>query len=110
MTQEPFPKAGLTYLVSYPGMKASNAYHADGKTLRYEFTDGPAEGASAVVAFKWKRVGEGVYLISWQESDGATVVHLDDFENGRSDTFFTTSDLDFHRLEGTLEVIGSRSS
>lgn len=45
------------------------------------------------------------YAISWQEADGATVVHIDDFSSGRSLSFFTTRSGEFFRLEGKLRPL-----
>jgi len=44
-------------------------------------------------------------VISWQEADGSTVVHIDDFETGCSLAFFTTPDGQFFRLEGNLRPL-----
>lgn len=50
-------------------------------------------------------VSEGIYVISWQEADGATVVHVDDFVNERSMAFFTASNLTFHHMQGQLSEL-----
>jgi hypothetical protein len=98
-----FPHAGETFLVSYgEELAAINAYSEDGKTLRYEITEGPYKGAKAEVAFEWQAAGNDSFLISWQENDKSTVVHHDDFSGNTSNTFFTTPKLDFYRLQGTL--------
>jgi hypothetical protein len=96
------PFAGKTYEVRFEGLTALNAYADDGVHLRYTITEGPLRGASGVVRYTWQPVAQGVFAISWQENDGATVVHVDDFERGTSHSFFTTRTLDFHRLQGSL--------
>ena len=50
-------------------------------------------------------MSEGVYAISWQEANGATVVHIDDFIRGRSQAWFTAADLAFYRMQGPLGEI-----
>ncbi|MDL2408207.1 adenylate cyclase [Rhizobium calliandrae] len=106
MAEPRFPHAGESFIVNYPGITAKNTYSSDGATVRYEIIEGAYEGASAEVTFEWTAVGDDVFLISWQEADGATVVHLDHFRAGQSDTFFKTAKLDFIRLRGTLEAVG----
>lgn len=97
--------AGNTFEVAYGGLTALNIYAADGRSLTYEITEGELKGATGEVSVEWKAIGANVYVISWQESDGATVVHLDDFEGGTSLSFYTTPSLDLYRLEGTLKKV-----
>lgn len=99
------PFAGRTFEVAYDGLVATNAYDADGRTLRYEITDGPQRGASGLAEYRWSKVAEDIFAISWQEADGATVVHIDDIARGTSQSFYTTPDGEFHRLSGTLRAV-----
>lgn len=101
------PFAGRTFEVAYDGLAAINAYDADGLTLRYEITEGPLRGAQGEVQYQWREIAPGLHAISWQEADGATVVHIDDFARGTSQSFFTTPTLTLHRLSGTLRLLGS---
>ena len=84
---------------------AENIYAEDGRSLTYIITSGALTGNTATVSFEWRRLDNGAFAISWQEADGATVVHIDDFETGRSLGFFTTADQQFHRLEGLLRSL-----
>lgn len=99
---EAFPHAGKRFEVDYGDLVAINAYSTDGRTLYYEITSGPMTGASGTVEFQWRRLSEEIYAISWQEADGSTVVHVDDFQARRSLSFFTTLQGQFFRLEGSL--------
>lgn len=100
-----FPMAGQCFEVDYGGPVAENAYAEDGRSLTYTITSGALAGNTATVSFEWRRIEGGAFAISWQEADGATVVHIDDFETGRSLAFFTTADQQFHRLEGPLRSL-----
>lgn len=100
-----FPMAGQRFEVDYGGLVAENAYAEDGRSLTYAITSGALAGNTATVSFEWRRLEGGAFAISWQEADGATVVHIDDFEAGRSLAFFTTADQQFHRLEGPLRSL-----
>jgi hypothetical protein len=99
------PFAGKTFEVRYAGLTAINAYADDGCNMRYEITDGPYKGAKGEVKYEWQHLGRGLFAISWQEADRSTVVHIDDFYEGTSHSFFTTAQLEFHRLEGTLRQV-----
>ncbi|QWT21605.1 hypothetical protein KPL74_06260 [Bacillus sp. NP157] len=96
---------GRTYLVRYAELSATNAYAEDGVTMAYEITEGSGKGNKGTVSYKWADLGEGVYAISWQESDDATVVHIDDFARGRSLSFYTTPDHRLYRLSGDLSLL-----
>ncbi|GAB2482641.1 hypothetical protein GCM10027082_36770 [Comamonas humi] len=99
------PFAGRGFRVDYDGLSAHNIYSEDGDTIQYAIVSGPYAGASGQARCQWQQIGEGVYAISWQEADGATVVHVDDFARGRSQAFFTAADLSFHRMQGPLTAM-----
>ncbi|MFE0838525.1 phenolic acid decarboxylase [Achromobacter insolitus] len=94
--------AGRSFRVDYDGLSAHNIYSEDGKTIRYAIVSGTYAGASGEAQCQWQEVSDGVYAISWQEADGATVVHIDDFIGGRSQAYFTAADLGFYRMQGPL--------
>jgi len=102
-----FPFAGQRFEVDYGDLVATNAYANEGRSLTYKITSGALTGNSATVDFEWRHLFGGTYAISWQEADGSTVVHIDDFAFGRSLAFFTTSDGQFFRLEGCLKPLNS---
>lgn len=47
----------------------------------------------------------GVFMVTWQEGDGTTVVHVEDYENGILFTNIGTADHKFYNLKGTLKVL-----
>lgn len=96
--------------VSYDGLVATNKYNTDASHVEYEIIEGPGKGSKGKSSCEWSEVSEGVYLISWQEDSGATVVHLDDFKKCTSMTFFSTANNEFYRLKGTLVVKGNSLS
>jgi hypothetical protein len=96
------PFAGKTFEVRYTGLTAINAYANDGKSMRYEITEGPLTGANGEVEFTWKEVANQIFTIVWQEADHSTVVHVDDFNKGISLSYFTTPQNELYRLEGSL--------
>ena len=105
MNEMSFPLAGQRFEVDYGDLTATNAYGEKGLSLTYEITGGVLTGNTATVEFEWRHLFGGTYAISWQEADGSTVVHIDNFEGGRSLAFFTTPDGQFFRLEGSLTLL-----
>ncbi|WER49373.1 adenylate cyclase [Cupriavidus sp. WKF15] len=99
------PFAGRGFRVDYDGLSAHNIYAEDGQSIRYAIVSGPYAGASGETRCEWREIAEGVYAISWQEADGATVVHVDDFRHGHSMAFFTASDQTFYRMQGPLTAL-----
>lgn len=97
--------AGRQFQVDYDGLSATNSYSEDGNSVQYAIVSGPYAGASGESPCVWKQVSEGVYAISWQEANGATVVHIDDFVRGQSQSFFTATDMQFFRMQGPLSAL-----
>ncbi|WP_257386887.1 MoaF-related domain-containing protein [Tahibacter caeni] len=96
------PFAGKVVEVVYDGLAAIDDYAEDGRTGRYEITAGPLRGTRGEARYEWREIAGQVQAISWQEADGASVVHVDDFARGTSPSFFTTPALAFYRLSGTV--------
>jgi len=94
--------AGRSFRVDYDGLSAHNMYSADGTTVSYAIVSGHYAGSSGESPCQWQEISEGVYAVSWQEANGATVVHIDDFIRGQSKAFFTAADLSFYRMQGPL--------
>ncbi|MFM9922343.1 adenylate cyclase [Variovorax sp. H27-G14] len=100
------PFVGRTFEVHYGDkMTALNIYAPDGQTMRYRVTAGPFKGATAEVRYQAEALGAGLYAISWQEADKGTVVHVDHFDNGHSCSYYTTAQLDFVCMAGTLREV-----
>lgn len=93
------------------------SYHFDLGDLKVRFTfDSPAQGSFVVehgaglapdghaetVALDLHQIREGVYLNSWTEASGATVTHLEDFENG---TLYSNVTVDgkLYHFTGTIK-------
>ncbi len=94
---------GKTINFEYEGFVVNDTF--DETHIHYEVLEGPFKGLSGKVEYTAKQISEGVYAISWQEDDGATVTHVDDFNKGTSLSFFTAADLSFYRMEGKLSQV-----
>ncbi|AYW18971.1 hypothetical protein KJY74_16130 [Klebsiella pneumoniae subsp. pneumoniae] len=94
---------GKSYIFDYNGFVARDTFTSD--EVIFEVLTGPAKGIKGKAAYKAQNVGEGKFLISWQEEDGGTVVHLDDFISGTSHSHYTDKDHNFFVMAGTLTEV-----
>ncbi len=63
---------------------------------------GPMKGYSETMHIAVTPIMSGVFLVSWQEADKTTVVHVQDFENGIVHTNVTEPNGIFIRHSGIL--------
>lgn len=94
---------GRTFKFSYGDFEVIDTF--GDANISYEVISGDFKGLKGEVPYSLSKVSEGVYAISWQELDGATVTHVDDLNTGISLSFFTTADLSFYKMKGTLVEI-----
>ncbi|WP_413495692.1 MoaF-related domain-containing protein [Morganella psychrotolerans] len=101
-----FPYSGRKFKLTMDNsLSIINNYSNDGKTIEIEFLNGDLKGTTMEVPFTWRQLPDNNFLISWQESTKATVVHCDNFENKKSYAYYTTMDGDFFVMEGTITSI-----
>lgn len=89
-------------------------FELGGLRVRYRFDSGTEatfvvedgaglalDGHTETVRIDLREIREGVYLNSWTEASGATVTHVEDFENG---TLYSNITIDgtLHALVGTI--------
>ncbi|SFD51119.1 nuclear transport factor 2 family protein [Roseivivax sediminis] len=101
MTLDLFP-AGLEMEVSYPDFRARLKL-LSAKQLEFEISEGPF-ARSETVDIEVKPLGNGIFAVSWQETDGATVTNVQDFDRGAVHSFATLPDGRFLRMTGTLVI------
>jgi hypothetical protein len=100
------PFVGKTWQVAYGDfLEALNAFHDDGQRMTYKVTAGPFAGAEATVTYEALALGNGCFLLSWQEADRGTVSRVDDFERGTSRSYYTTAQLELVRMSGTIAPV-----
>jgi hypothetical protein len=121
---QPRPVAGAPVPASYAvkATKADNAFPGLGHVVQVDFgnkwdlhfhsltsmTYTPAghpvsDGETVKIAVT--PIRPGVFMVTWQEGDGTTVVHVEDYENGILYTNIGTANHKFYNLKGTLKVV-----
>ncbi|MFZ6647761.1 MoaF-related domain-containing protein [Undibacterium sp. TJN25] len=98
-----FPYAGRSFVVNYgENLVFRNTYSADGKMVITDFLAGDMKGAQMTMPFQWRALEGGDFVLSWQEGDKSTVVHIDNFAAGTTQSFYTMMNGQFYRLTGTI--------
>jgi len=77
-------------------------HRLEGRRLRYRVLDGERAGLSEAVPFEVRRIASALFWVSWQEGDGTTVVHLEDFGRNAFESCVTLPQLALLRLRGTM--------
>lgn len=101
MSATSFP-IGQQMDVTYPQFTVSltllSATH-----LMFDITDGPF-ARSETVEIAVVPLGNSRFLVSWQESDGASVVNVQDFDRGLVQSFVTLPSGEFLRMTGVIVI------
>lgn len=102
MSVERFP-VGLEMNVSYPYFRVSITLLSPSKMM-FEIKDGPF-ARTEVVDIQVVALGNSLFLVSWQEKDGATVTNLQDYDRCVVHSNATLPNGKFMRMTGTFEVM-----
>ncbi|WP_284163455.1 hypothetical protein [Frigidibacter sp. SD6-1] len=100
LAETPYPAIGHTYKSDYGDMVFRTAFDADGKTMRTAPFDAENFEDTPPVAYKATYIRPGVFLVTWQEADGITVTHVEDFENDTVHSALTLPDTQFFTFTG----------
>lgn len=97
---------GKTFVFDYGDLVAHDHFVSD-TLLTFEVVGGPFAGVRGEARYEAHEIAPDVWMITWQEADGATVVHVDDFARGISHSNFTDAKLGFHRMLGSLRELAA---
>lgn len=93
---------GLEMDVSYPQFKVSLTL-LPAKQLKFEIKEGPF-ARTETVDIEFNPLGNGIFAVSWQEKDGATVTNVQDYDRGVVHSFATLPNGQFLRMTGSITV------
>jgi hypothetical protein len=98
----PFPAVGHRYFVDFKEFRVQ-LYFTSETSLTYTGVkpDGSL-GGSETVTIKVEAIGDQLFLVTWQEADKTTVVHVEDFKHNTIITSITNPDLSFEQHHGTF--------
>lgn len=101
MSLNRFP-VGLGMDVAYPAFQVGLTLLSVTQ-LRFEIKEGPF-ARTEVVDIQVVPLGHGIFAVSWQEKDGATVTNVQDHDRGLVHSFATLPDGRFLRMTGTFTI------
>jgi urate oxidase len=71
-------------------------------SMHYRIASGPRTGTEETVAIDVQLIRPGVFLVSWQEADVTTVVHVEDFDHNTFYSHATRPGGEFYRVHGKM--------
>lgn len=104
---EPFPAVGHTYLVDFQQFRVELFFESETSMTYTGVRPDGSHGGSETVAITVRPVRDGLFLVTWQEADKTTVVHLEDYKLNRIVTHITDPgpERTFSIFEGTMSQI-----
>ena len=96
-----FP-VGQKMEVHYPGLTVSLTLHS-ATQLTFDIKDGPF-ARTETVPIEVVPLGNGLFTVSWQEADGASVVNVQDYDRNIVHSFASWPDGRFLRMTGSVSV------
>jgi hypothetical protein len=95
--------AGRVLEIHFPSFTPRITIHSP-RQLTVEIIAGENLGFSDTVDYEAIPLRDNLYLLSWQEHIGSTIVHLLDFTSRESHTFVTPAKGSFMRLKGRIDL------
>lgn len=107
MSLHRFP-VGLEMNVSYPDFQVSLTLLSVTQ-LRFEIKEGPF-ARTEIVDIQVVPLGNSIFVLSWQEKDGATVTNVQDYDRGLIYSCATLPGSQFLRMTGTFAITRTADS
>jgi hypothetical protein len=101
-----YPPVGQRWVFDIGPARIEHHY-VSGSRVEFHILTGERAGERGAFEIHVDPVGEGRFLVSWQEDDKTTVVHWEEFGQNRFVAFVTLPDASFVRFEGTMWPVGA---
>lgn len=100
-----FPAVGHKYIVDYGGDFLVRFEFISINTLVIYGLKGKYKDFVETVEIHVTPIGEGLFMVAWQEGNKTTVVHVEDFKKGIIYANITQPENVFLRLQGPFKMI-----
>jgi hypothetical protein len=100
-----FPGAGHRYFVDFVAFRVELDFASDTSLTYYNLDENGKKVGSQTVTIKVEPITDGIFLVTWQESDKTTVVHIEDYNCKTIVTNITEPDLTFDQFHGTFKEL-----
>jgi hypothetical protein len=100
-----FPGTGHRYFVDFVAFRVELDFTSDTSLTYYNLDKDGNKTGSETVIIKTEPITDGIFLVTWQESDKSTVVHIEDYLRKTIVTNITQSDLSFLQFHGKFREL-----
>ena len=100
-----FPGVGHRYFVDFDAFQVELDFESEISLTYYNLDKNGNKVGSETVTIKVEPITDGIFLVTWQESDKTTVVHIEDYNRQTIVTNITESDLTFDQFHGTFRQL-----
>ena len=97
-----FPGVGHRYCVDFVAFQVELDFASETSLTYYNLDKNGNKIGSETVTIKVEPITDGIFLVTWQESDKTTVVHIEDYNRQTIVTNITEPDLTFDQFHGTF--------
>ena len=98
-----FPGTGHRYLVDFVRFRVELYFESETKLTYNGIKPDGSRGDSETVSITVEPIRDQLFLVTWQEKDGTTVVHLEDYKNNAIVTNITQPT--FSKFHGQMTLI-----
>jgi hypothetical protein len=102
---ETFPGVGHRYLVDFKAFRVELDFASETSLTYYNLDANGQHVGQETVTIAVEPVRDGLFLVTWTESDKTTVVHLEDYRLNRIITNITDPTDGLLKFEGTMTEI-----
>ncbi|MBI2714078.1 MAG: hypothetical protein HYX37_06435 [Rhizobiales bacterium] len=103
--QDQFPAIGHRYLVDFQAFRVELNFASETSLTYTGVRPDGSHGDSETVTITVEPIRDQLYLVTWQEADKTTVVHLEDYKNNTIITNITDANGSFSKFYGTMTLI-----
>ena len=97
-----FPAVGHRYLVDFRAFRVELHFTSATSMTYTQIKSDGGRGDSETVDITVEPIRDQLFLVTWQEHDKTTVVHLEDYKENTIITNITEPDLTFAKFHGTF--------
>ncbi|SRR5260370_27432760 len=102
---EPFPATGHRYLVDFTSFRVELYFQSESSLTYTSVKQDGSHGGSETVSITVELIRDQLFLVTWQESDKTTVVHLEDYKENTITTNITDPNGTFSKFHGRMKLI-----
>jgi hypothetical protein len=100
-----FPGVGHRYFVDFVAFQVELDFTSETSLTYYNLDKDGNKVGSETVTIKVEPITDGIFLVTWQEPDKTTVVHIEDYNRHTIVTNITESDLTFDQFHGMFRQL-----